>query len=423
MSAAFAGLRSAAADVAADGTDPDQLATIVAFSGQPRVQPDVLRRRDRDGDRGRDRDGDCDRDRDGDRAGTIASRLTALAGPPTATTGAVAERLLATWRADAVRVALIGDPAYPRCLAEGWPELDAPVWLAWRGQPPGHAPGVAIVGARRATSYGSGVAAWLAEAVADAGIRVVSGGATGIDAAAHRATTGRPGGTTVVLGCGHRVAYPRPHARAGGLFDQILDDGGSLVSEALPHQPPKAHQIRARNRIVAGLAAAVVVVEGGERSGSLLTAGAAAERGRAVLAVPGDIRAPGSAAPHRLLAEGAAPCCSPAQLLEALGSSVPAAEHPGGEPGSGGGSLGGAARAATDAPAAGTVRATTTLPPAVHAALVGAWPRPVRLEDLARTAQVPVGGLLAALTRARVNGEVAEAADGIRLRRAPPDTG
>lgn len=400
MSAAFARLRAVAADVAADGTDPDQLAAIVAFSAQPRAHPDVLRRRDRDG----------------GRAGTIASRLTALAGPPTATTGAVAEQLLGTWCADAVRVALIGDPAYPRCLAEGWPELDPPVWLAWRGRTPGHAPGVAIVGARRATSYGSGVAAWLAEAVADAGIRVVSGGATGIDAAAHRATTGRPGGTTVVLGCGHRVAYPRAHARAGGLFDQILDDGGSLVSEGLPHQPPKAHQIRARNRIVAGLSAAVIVVEGGERSGSLLTAGAAAERGRAVLAVPGDIRAPGSAAPHRLLAEGAAPCCSPAQLLEALGPSVPAAED------RDGGSLsGGAARAATDAAAAGAMRATTTLPPAVHAALVRAWPRPVRLEDLARTAQVPVGGLLAALTRARVNGEVAEGADGIRLRRAPPD--
>lgn len=401
MSAPFAGLRSLAAQVAAEGTDPDQLAAIVAFSAQPRSHPDVLRRRDRDG----------------GRSGPAAARLAAVAGPPTATTAAAADRLLGAWRDDAVRVALIGDPAYPRCLAEGWPELDPPVWLAWQGQAPGHAPGVAIVGARRATSYGSGIAAWLAEAVADAGVRVVSGGATGIDAAAHAAAMGRPGGTTVVLGCGHRVAYPRPHARAGGLFDEILEDGGSLVSEALPHQPPRAHQIRSRNRIVAGLAAAVVVVEGGERSGSLLTAGAAAERGRPVLAVPGDIRAPGSAAPHRLLAEGAAPCCSPAQLLEALGASTRSdpvgVDLPAGEP---------LPRSEATAPS-GAVAGVTTLPSDVHAVLVDAWPRPVRLEDLARAAKVPVGGLLAALTRARVNGEVAEAADGIRLRRAPPNAG
>ncbi|MCA1782187.1 MAG: DNA-protecting protein DprA [Intrasporangiaceae bacterium] len=280
MSAALAGLRSVAAQVAADGTDPDELAAIVAFSAQPRSHPDALRRRDRDG----------------HRSGPAATRVAALAGPPTATTGAVAQRLLGAWRDDGVRVTLIGDPAYPRCLAEGWPELDPPVWLAWRGQAPGHAPGVAIVGARRATSYGSGIAAWLAEA--------------------------------------------------------------------------------------------------------------------------GDVRAPGSAAPHRLLAEGAAPCCSPAQLLEALGA-------PGGGP-----ALLDVTASAADEVArsgaterAGAASAATTLPPAVHAALVRAWPRPVRLEDLASSAQVPVGGLLAALTRARVNGEVAEAADGIRLRRAPPDAG
>ncbi len=407
MSGAFAGLRSVAAQVAAEGTDPHQLAAIVAFSAQPRSHPDALRRRDRDG----------------DRTGPIAARVAALAGPPTATTSPVAARLLGAWRGDAVRVALVGDPAYPRCLAEGWPELDPPVWLAWRGQAPGHDPGVAIVGARRATSYGSGIAAWLAEAVTDAGVRVVSGGATGIDAAAHGATVGRPGGTTVVLGCGHRVDYPRSHARAGGLFDQLLEDGGTLVSEALPHQPPRAHQIRSRNRIVAGLAAAVVVVEGGERSGSLLTAGAAAERGRAVLAVPGDVRAPGSAAPHRLLAEGAGPCCSPAQLLESLGASPSRTQPSGDTTAVADGQARPGAAAPADGAAGGGATGVTTLPPTVHAALVRAWPRPVRLEDLASTAQVPVGGLLAALTRATVNGEIAEAADGIRLRRAPPDVG
>jgi DNA processing protein len=68
--------------------------------------------------------------------------------------------------------------------------------------------------------------------------------------AAHEAASGRPGGTTVVLGCGHAVDYPRPHARPGGLFDRVAGAGGAIVSESLPSDPPKAHRIRARNRIV-----------------------------------------------------------------------------------------------------------------------------------------------------------------------------
>ncbi|MEX0869263.1 MAG: DNA-processing protein DprA, partial [Nitriliruptoraceae bacterium] len=139
-----------------------------------------------------------------------------------------------------------------------------------------------------------------------AGARVVSGGAVGVDAAAHHASLASPGGTTVVLGCGHQVSYPRPHARTGGLFAQVVASAGTVCSELLPYEPPRPGAVRARNRVVAGLADVVVVVEGGTHSGSLLTASAAAEWGRTVLAVPGDVRAPGSQAPHRLLAEGAA---------------------------------------------------------------------------------------------------------------------
>src|SRR5690606_1664623 len=129
-------------------------------------------------------------------------------------------------------------------------------------------------------------------------------GAVGIDAAAHRAALESGGTTTVVLGCGHGVPYPRAHAVPGGLFDRVLDTGGALASELLPDEPPRAWQVRARNRLVAALVDVVVVVEGGARSGSLLTATAAADRGVTVMAVPGDVRAPGSVAPHRLLAEG-----------------------------------------------------------------------------------------------------------------------
>ncbi|HEV2785846.1 MAG TPA: DNA-processing protein DprA, partial [Solirubrobacteraceae bacterium] len=212
-------------------------------------------------------------------------------------------------------------------------------------------------------------------------------------AAAHGAATGAAGGTAVVLGCGHAVAYPEAHSRGGGLFERVLDGGGWLVSELPPLARPHPANVLARNRIVAGLADAVVVVEGGERSGSLRTAACAAERGIPVLAVPGDVRAPGSAAPHQLLIDGAAPCTNPRDLLDAL--QVAAADSD----------------AAAPAP--------SVLPPRVRAILEAAWPRPVRPADLAREAQLEVARLLGAVTRARVAGEVAESLEGVRLTRAP----
>jgi DNA processing protein len=312
-------------------------------------------------------------------------------------------RVLRGWQRLGVRVATVDDPGYPGRLRKGWPHLDVPPLLAWRGVPldDGH-PTVAIVGARRATGYGTGVAAWLAEAASAAGARVLSGGALGIDAAAHHAALERPGGTSVVLGCGHDVRYPRPHAEPGGLFDRVVDHGGTLLSEHLPGARPHAGNVRARNRIVAGLADVVVVVEGGPRSGALVTATEAAERGVPVLAVPGDVRAPGSVAPHRLLAEGAGPCTAPADLLEALGTHVP--------PG-----------AATDTVTAGSAArsAASVLPGDVRALLVEAWPRPVAIDELAARCGRPAAVLLGALTRARVAGETAEDTGGVRLRRAP----
>lgn len=389
MSGRFAELIALSGEVAAEGTDPEHLASIVAWSTQHGHHPDALRRRVRD----RHDDRAPSLLPEGPSAGTPSELLAEVAGDPAATSATSAAAALRAWRTAGARVCIVGDATYPDRLAEGWPGLDAPTWLAVRGRVDPERPAVSLVGARRATTYGTGVAAWLAEAAADVGVRVVSGGAVGVDAAAHQATLGRPGATTVVLGCGHGVAYPRPHARRGGLFDRVVDAGGAIVSESLPLDAPRAHRIRARNRIVAALADAVVVIEGGATSGSLLTATAALERGRSVLAVPGDVRAPGSEAPHRLLAEGAAPCTSPRDLLESVGGQVRAASH-GSE-------------------------AVTNLPAEVHRELAASWPRAVRLEDLAGRAGQPVGSLLAALTRAKVAGEVAESADGLVLRRAP----
>jgi DNA processing protein len=366
--------------VAAPGTDPEVLAHVVGRLAGPHGSPKAIAR---------------EASALADVAPTITAIVRRLAPRPATSVREAAESVGEVWRQLGVRAAVVGDPAYPERLARGWPTTGGPVALAWRGPEDGlpRRPTVAIVGARRATPYGTGVASWLSAAAADAGCLVVSGGAVGIDAAAHAAALHVDGGTAVVIGCGHRVRYPRPHAIGGGLFDRVLGSGGWIVSELLPDVPPHPGNVLARNRIVAGLADAVVVVEGGPRSGSLRTAAVAAERGTQVLAVPGDVRAPGSAAPHRLLAEGAAPCASPEELLAAVT-----------------GSLGEEAESSVD---------MSVLPPAVRAELEQRWPRPVRTGELAATSGMPVGRLLAALTSARVAGEIAESPEGVRLRSAP----
>jgi len=395
--------------VCAPGTDAEAVAPVLAWSSGPRRSLDVLRRRLRDGD-GQEDGGVEDRGAAPRAAagvrGTIADRLAVIARSDGGLDGPLVEvalRNVGTWARLGVRIALIGDPAYPPLLAEGWPDLDPPVLIAWRGLPPADAgPGVAIVGARNATGYGTSVAELLAGAVARAGGRVVSGGAIGVDAAAHAAAIGLPGGTTVVLGCGHAVRYPAPHARPGGLFSRVLADGGTLLSELLPEVTAHPGVIRARNRIVAGLAVATVVVEGGSRSGALLTASAAAGLGREVLAVPGDILAPGSVAPLRLIGEGARVCASAADVLAHLPTA------------------GRAAGAASPDAGAASAQGMDGLPPPVLDALRRAGTRGLPLEDLALAHPGGAGPLLVALTRARIGGVLEDVAGGVRLRTSRP---
>lgn len=158
----------------------------------------------------------------------------------------------------------------------------------------GEGSAVAIVGARAATRRGMDRAHALAKHVVGHGVRVVSGGALGIDGAAHR---GADGLTTVVLGSGIDVLYPARHA---DLFDQIVARGGALVSTFPPGMQPRAGTFVARNVIISALADAVVVVEADVQSGSLSTANAARKQGRLVAAYPG------SRGCERLLATGAA---------------------------------------------------------------------------------------------------------------------
>ncbi len=161
---------------------------------------------------------------------------------------------------------------------------------------------VAIVGSRRATPQGLALARDLAAALVERGAVIVSGLAHGIDAAAHEGAL-RAGGTTVaVLGCGVDVPYPR---RNRDLARRIRERG-ALVSEYWPGTPPAPWRFPARNRIVAGLAGAVAVVEAGRRSGALITADFALELGRPVLAVPGWPGAVASEGCNALLRAGAA---------------------------------------------------------------------------------------------------------------------
>jgi DNA processing protein len=160
---------------------------------------------------------------------------------------------------------------------------------------------IAIVGARRATAYGLEVAERLAGDLAARGVTIVSGLARGIDTAAHSGALAAGGRTVAVLGCGIDVVYPPENAP---LLGQILDRG-AVVSQFTPGTPPLAYNFPARNRTLAGLALGVVVVEAGERSGALITAGFAGDLGREVFAVPGRITSETSRGPHRLILDGA----------------------------------------------------------------------------------------------------------------------
>ena len=202
---------------------------------------------------------------------------------------------------------------YPQLLAQ---LHDPPRQLHVRGDPEVLAqPSVAVVGARSCSPYGAQVARDLARALTGAGVVVVSGLARGIDGEAHRGALEAGGATVAVLGCGIDRDYPRSHAELAGRIRQ----SGAVVSEYPPGVEPAPWRFPARNRIIAGLCLATVVVEARERSGALITADFALELGREVFAVPGEITAALSAGTNDLLRQGAAPLLSAHDVLFALG--------------------------------------------------------------------------------------------------------
>lgn len=213
----------------------------------------------------------------------------------------------------------LGDPDYPPLLAP----LPTPPVLLWvRGRTAACAEdSAAIVGARRATSYGETQAARFAAALASEGIAVVSGGARGVDAAAHRAAL-RVGGTTIaVLGSGLGEAYPADHA---GLYESIVDGGGLLVSEFPTWWPPLPSNFPRRNRIISGLSLTVLVVEAGISSGALITARHAIDdHQREPCALPGPVDSTRSAGCNAAIRDGWAQCViDPEDLLAMIDASA-----------------------------------------------------------------------------------------------------
>ncbi|HFC98638.1 MAG TPA: DNA-protecting protein DprA [Thermosulfurimonas dismutans] len=221
------------------------------------------------------------------------------------------------------RLVFYPDREYPEALRK---IPDPPAFLYVRGRVYGDLWGLGVVGARKASPYGLKLAREWSREVAARGTAIISGLALGVDAEAHKAALSAGGYTVAVLGSGLDVVYPSSHRR---LAEDIVAAGGALVSEfPLGSRPERWHFPR-RNRIIAGLSRAVLVVEAAEKSGALITARLAAEMGREVLAVPGSVFSPQSRGTNELLKQGAWPATEISDVLEALGlEKIPVQEPP-----------------------------------------------------------------------------------------------
>jgi len=217
------------------------------------------------------------------------------------------------------RVAAVGahiltweDEGYPKLLAE---IPDPPPVLYVRGElKPEDAWAVAVVGTRRASTYGREVTRRLVTILAQSGVTIVSGLARGVDAVAHQTALEAGGRTIAVLGCGIDLVYPPEHRELA----RRIAAQGALVSEYPLGTQPEPGNFPPRNRIISGLSLGVVITEAGRDSGALITADYAAEQGRDVFAVPGSILSAGCAGTNRLIQDGAKPVLDAADILQEL---------------------------------------------------------------------------------------------------------
>jgi DNA processing protein len=230
---------------------------------------------------------------------------------------------------DGIRLVCPEDAEWPSALDQLGPARPYALWL--RGNADlrfACSRSASVVGSRAATSYGAHVAGELSADLGERGWAVVSGGAYGIDAAAHRGALAAEGVTIAVLACGVDYPYPASHA---DLFAAICAQG-LVMSEWPPGSRPARTRFLVRNRVIAALACGTVIVEAGERSGALNTARHAADLGKPLMAVPGPVTSAQSAGCHRILREWGATCVTrAADIIEMLSPlSVPDALTPGG---------------------------------------------------------------------------------------------
>jgi DNA processing protein len=208
---------------------------------------------------------------------------------------------------------------------------DPPAVLFFRGgiAPCDLPPCAAVIGSRRCSMYGRRVARTLAGELAAGGAAVVSGLARGIDAEAHRGALDSGGITAAVLGSGVDVIYPAEHR---GLAERIVNRG-CVVSEYPPGTAPARHAFPERNRLISGLSRVVVVVEAGEKSGTMITVGTALDQGREVLAVPGEITCTSAVGSNRLIRDGAGMALDVSDVFRAMGvEAAPGRTEPSDDP-------------------------------------------------------------------------------------------
>jgi DNA processing protein len=269
------------------------------------------------------------------------------------------------------------DPSYPRLLRE---VSDPPPVLFIKGAlSEADSWAVSIVGTRQATIYGREVTEMLASDLARQRITIVSGLARGIDAYAHQAALKAGGRTLAVLGCGVDVTYPPEHRK---LAQQIAEQG-ALVSDYPLGTPPDAANFPPRNRIISGLSLGVVIVEADEQSGALITAEFAADQGRDVFAVPGNIFNRTSRGTNRLIQKGAHIVLDTQSILEELNLNMVAAQQ----------------EVQTAAPESDLERAI--LKSLAH--------EPTQVNDLVRTLNLPTAEVTAALALMELRGLVRQA--------------
>ena len=249
----------------------------------------------------------------------VGPRLArALLAPPSPSTAALIAQTLAWCRQPGNFMLTLADPRYPRALLT---IPDPPILLyAWGRVDLLQRPALAVVGSRNATAQGIADAERFSRALGDAGLTIISGLALGIDAAAHAGALPTQSGTVAVIGTGIDIIYPARHRALA----QRIAAQGCIVSEYPLGTPPIASNFPRRNRLISGLARAVLVIEAAAQSGSLITARVAAEQGRDVLALPGSIHAPLSRGCHRLIKQGAKLVECAQDVLDEIGTAEPA---------------------------------------------------------------------------------------------------